>query len=621
MTYGVPMRSYSNFFYSISFFSPSSFFFPSISSCGISPSLLPFPFLHLPLPYLSRLPTSLSPFHLSSYLSLPFLSFPIFFPSPSLSIFASLLPFISLYFLPPSLFLSAPSIVPFFPLSSLTVLPVFSRDFSLFLLPLTSILFIFFPLLFLLLSSPPLFFFSFLLPLFLPLLSSSFLSSPFFLSPPPFPSSPPPSRPEVKDPVTILSTALPKTRHPEPLDLPGLPRVAKFWEDASDEYHPLEGSLLPLWKFKYEHSKSLLVSDICWSPVYADLFAISYVSSGVDGGGEEMGGMLCLYTLKSPSTPERVFHTPFGVVTARFHPQHGSMLVAGRTDGSVVVYDVKAPRHAPPICSSPVRGKHLMQVTQVTQVRWIRTQPGEELCFFSVSLDGRVTQWHLHSAGLVHRDVLDFASCRQPTKLHSSSDKERPPASTSAPTQNIMLLGTDTGAVFQCSVASTTHTLFRYPAHTSPVRQVSWNKHHHGIFVTCSLDWTVKVWQHDFVSPLIQLDLGGAVAGVTWTPHSSSVFVAVTDEGRVHVYDLHVRICHPLCVQGVVQKKRGVVTCIAFSPFHPVILVGGDRGRLVSFKLSPNLRRQPKDAKGCDAQQLREIEVCKIERIIATTRG
>ncbi|XP_047482927.1 dynein intermediate chain 2, ciliary-like [Penaeus chinensis] len=146
----------------------------------------------------------------------------------------------------------------------------------------------------------------------------------------------------VQDPVTILSAAKPKPRRPEPLDLPGLPRVAKvlermvaqniyddiaqdfkFWEDASDEYHPFEGSLLPLWKFKYEHSKSLLVSDICWSPVYADLFAISYLSSGVDGGGEEMGGMLCLYTLKSPSTPERVFHTPFGVVTARFHPQVG----------------------------------------------------------------------------------------------------------------------------------------------------------------------------------------------------------------------------------------------------------------------------------------------------------
>ncbi|XP_042858693.1 dynein axonemal intermediate chain 1-like [Penaeus japonicus] len=446
----------------------------------------------------------------------------------------------------------------------------------------------------------------------------------------------------VKDPVTILSAVKPKTKPAEPLDLPGLPRVAKvlermvaqniyddiaqdfkFWEDASDEYHPLEGSLLPLWKFKYENSKSLLVSDICWSPVYADLFAISYSSSGVDGGGEERGGMLCLYTLKSPSTPERVFHTPYGVVTAKFHPQHGSMLVAGRTDGSVVVYDVKAPRHAAAICSSAEAGKHLMQVTQV---RWIRTQPGEELSFFSVSLDGRVTQWHLHTTGLVHRDVLDFASCRQPTKSHSSADKVVLEGAATCidfrpDYESLMLLGTDAGAVFQCCVASTTHTLFRYPAHTSPVRQVSWNKHHHGIFISCSLDWTVKVWQLDLVSPLIQLDLGGAVAGVTWTPHSSSVFVAVTDEGRVHVYDLHVRKCHPLCVQGVIQKKRGVVTCLAFSPFHPVILVGGDRGHLVSFKLSPNLRRQPKDAKGSDAQQLQEIELCKMERIIATTRG
>lgn len=116
----------------------------------------------------------------------------MFFPSPSLSIFASLLPFVSLYFLPPSLFLSAPSIVPFFPLSSLNCsLCFFSRDFSLFLLPLTSILFISSPPPFFSPSSlPPFFlflsFFFFFLsfsPYFLPLLSSSIplLSSPFFL--------------------------------------------------------------------------------------------------------------------------------------------------------------------------------------------------------------------------------------------------------------------------------------------------------------------------------------------------------------------------------------------------------------------------------------------------------
>ncbi|KAG7176721.1 Dynein intermediate chain 2 ciliary-like 2 [Homarus americanus] len=120
------------------------------------------------------------------------------------------------------------------------------------------------------------------------------------------------------------------------------------------------------------------------------------------------------------------------------------------------------------------------------------------------------------------------------------------------------------------------------------------------------------------LSPLVVLDLGSAVAGVTWSPYSSSVFVAVTDEGRVHVYDLFLRKCRPLCVQSLVQRRRVAATCVAFNPFHPIILVGGEKGHLIALKLSPNLRKPHKDAKGADAQQLQEIELCKMERLIAT---
>lgn len=42
------------------------------------------------------------------------------------------------------------------------------------------------------------------------------------------------------------------------------------------------------------------------------------------------------------------------------------------------------------------------------QVKWIRTQPREEVCLFSSALDGRVTQWHLHNNSLVHINILDF---------------------------------------------------------------------------------------------------------------------------------------------------------------------------------------------------------------------
>lgn len=53
----------------------------------------------------------------------------------------------------------------------------------------------------------------------------------------------------------------------------------RYWEDGSDEFRPLEGSLLPLWKFHHDRSRHLVVTDICWSPIYTDLFAAAYAPS------------------------------------------------------------------------------------------------------------------------------------------------------------------------------------------------------------------------------------------------------------------------------------------------------------------------------------------------------
>ncbi|XP_042225448.1 dynein intermediate chain 2, ciliary-like [Homarus americanus] len=162
--------------------------------------------------------------------------------------------------------------------------------------------------------------------------------------------------------------------------------------------------------------------------------------------------------------------------------------------------------------------------------------------------------------------------------------------------ESVVLLGVDTGAVFQCSTICLRHSLYRYAAHSSPVRGVTWNTYHNGIFLSCSLDWTVKVWLQHSPSPLITLDLGGPVAGVSWSPYSSSVLVAVTDECRVFVYDLYLRRCSPMCVQNLAQRRRLAASCVAFSPFYPAIIIGGERSHLVSLKLSPNLRSVHKDA-------------------------
>nr|XP_053630549.1 dynein intermediate chain 2, ciliary-like [Cherax quadricarinatus] len=185
----------------------------------------------------------------------------------------------------------------------------------------------------------------------------------------------------------------------------------------------------------------------------------------------------------------------------------------------------------------------------------------------------------------------------------------------------VLLLGVDTGDVYECSTFCLRHSLYRYAGHTSSIRGLLWNTHHDKIFLSCSLDWNVKVWLHRSQSPLVTLDLGGPVAGVTWSPYTSTVVVAVTEECRIHVYDLFLRQCRPLCVQNVAPRRRIIPSCIAFSPFYPVIVIGGDSGYLVLLKLSPNLRKVHKNTRDLDACSQKEVEHCKMERLIAINKG
>ena len=72
-------------------------------------------------------------------------------------------------------------------------------------------------------------------------------------------------------------------------------------------------------------------------------------------------------------------------------------------------------------------------------------------------------------------------------------------------------------------------------------------------------------------------DLGSAVGDATRAPYSSTVFAAVTADGKVFVFDLNINKYEPICEQSVVQKKKTKLTHIAFNSKYPMIIVGDDR--------------------------------------------
>ncbi len=58
----------------------------------------------------------------------------------------------------------------------------------------------------------------------------------------------------------------------------------------------------------------------------------------------------------------------------------------------------------------------------------------------------------------------------------------------------MFLVGTEEGKIHVCSKAYSSSYLDTYQAHNVAVYQVRWNLFHDKIFISCSDDWTVKIW-------------------------------------------------------------------------------------------------------------------------------
>lgn len=133
-----------------------------------------------------------------------------------------------------------------------------------------------------------------------------------------------------------------------------------------------------------------------------------------------------------------------------------------------------------------------------------------------------------------------------------------------------------------------------YHAHYLSVYKIDFNLYNSNIFVSCSGDWRVKIWEdmrrfekyfyfsqlYNFVSfsePLFIFDLGASVGDVKWAPYSSTVLAAVTTEGKVFVFDINVNKYKAICVQQVVARKTVKLTRIAFNQKLPFIIVGDDK--------------------------------------------
>nr|XP_002129294.1 dynein intermediate chain 2, ciliary [Ciona intestinalis] len=393
-----------------------------------------------------------------------------------------------------------------------------------------------------------------------------------------------------------------------------------YFEDASDEFRDQEGTLLPLWKFSFDKAKRLAVTSICWNPKYVDMFVVGHGSYDFTKQGR---GMLLFYTLKNPSHPEYIYSTESGVMCLDIHPIYQYLVCVGFYDGSVGVFNTQEKRPGPVYKSTAKSGKH---TDPVWQVKWQKDDLDNNLNLYSVSSDGRVVSWTLVKDELIYADVIKLTVDDLPTEGPDGTQLQLLGCGTSFDFHKkidyLFLVGTEEGKIHKCSKAYSSQFLDTIDAHHMAVDAVRWNPFHPDIFISCSADWTVKIWDHNYGNQaMFTFDLNSAVGDVAWAPFSSTVFAAVTADGKVHVFDLNINKYEALCEQSVVQKKKTKLTHIEFNPRHMIICVGDERGYVTSLKLSPNLRKVPKKKKGEENVGIdHEIEIAKLDKILSLVR-
>ncbi|XP_002921998.4 WD repeat-containing protein 78 [Ailuropoda melanoleuca] len=362
--------------------------------------------------------------------------------------------------------------------------------------------------------------------------------------------------------------------------------------EIGTEESTIPANLERLWSFSCDLTKGLNVSSLAWNKTNPDLLAVGY---GHFGFKEQKRGLACCWSIKNPMWPERIYQSPYGVTAVDFSTGAPNLLAVGYHNGTIAIYNVQSNSNVPVLDSSESPLKHLGPVWQLQWIEQDRGTTGDDKreILVSISADGRISKWVIRK-GL---DCHDLMRLRRTTVSSSKKGGEKEKKgealiSRQAPGMcfafhpkdtNIYLAGTEEGHIHKCSCSYNEQYLDTYRGHKGPVYKIAWNPFCHDVFLSCSADWGVIMWQQENTNPFLSFyPTTYVVYDVAWSPKSSCIF-AVANESRVEIWDLHVSTLDPLIVN--VANPGIKFTTVLFAKQTDCLLVGDSDGQVAVYEL------------------------------------
>ena len=355
-----------------------------------------------------------------------------------------------------------------------------------------------------------------------------------------------------------------------------------------------EAKIRTLWRFGCDLTKDKNVSCQSWNRGNPDLLAVGYGDYGIPGTdpakGKSHDGLVCCWSVKNPVHPERVMHVPnAGVSSVDFSHHHPSLLAVGNTDGTLALYDVRKQSSTPALKSTVQGGQH---TGTIWEVKWVDKGRERNNDLVSISADGLIKQWTFKK-GLECQCTL-MRLKRTQTDAPGSQGQGKGEALLSRqsggmctdfnPSEPIMyVVGTEDGTIHKCNTSNQEQYIQDYAGHSDPVYRVRWHPFCPDYFLSCSADWTARLWHEKRYEAVISFDsTHDAIHDVVWSPVNACIFGSVTSTGRVDVWN----IAEPLEPLGSVQLEDRSLNCVLFAQQDsPVLTIGDNKGEVTVVKL------------------------------------
>ncbi|KAK3860854.1 hypothetical protein Pcinc_033117 [Petrolisthes cinctipes] len=334
------------------------------------------------------------------------------------------------------------------------------------------------------------------------------------------------------------------------------------------------------WFYDERWSRNRCITCMDWSPQYPELLVASY-NNNEDSPHDPDGVALVWNTKFKKDTPEYIFHCQSAVMSATFARFHPNLIIGGTYSGQIVLWDNRSQKRTP-VQRSPLSAA--AHTHPVYCMKVVGTQNAHNL--ISVSTDGKMCSWSL--------DMLS-----QPQESMELQHKQSRPVAVTCMAfphgdVNNFIVGSEEGAVFTaCRHGSKAGIVDAYEGHQGPVTGISTHStpgpiDFSHLFLTSSIDWTVKLWSVKETKPLYSFeDNGDYVYEVAWSPIHPALFTTVDGSGRIDLWNLNQDTEVPTA--STVVEGNPALNRVSWTNSGQQITVGDDMGKIWIYDVGEQL--------------------------------